>query len=119
MRPTGASRKHNLVSGKIYRELSLQLESRPCEAYINAMRVKSKEANSYHYPDLAIVCGAPEFEDTEFDTLLNPAVLNQPKHMNGGGKFALYRKIASLREYLLVAPDQPLIERYARAMSGC
>ena len=116
---TGASRKHNLVSGNIYRELSLQLKTRPCEAYINDMRVKSVAANSYHYPDIAIVCGAPEFEDTEFDTLLNPTVLIEvlspsTEAYDRGGKFALYRKIASLREYLLVAQDQPLIERYAR-----
>ena len=43
---TGASREHNLVSGNIYRDLSLQLKKRPCEAYINDMRVKAAEANS-------------------------------------------------------------------------
>ena len=31
-----------------------------------------------------------------------------------GSKFAHYRKIASLREYLLVSQDQPNIERYVR-----
>ena len=44
---TGASRKHNLVSGNIYRELSLQLKKRPCEVYIKDMRVKAARANSY------------------------------------------------------------------------
>src|SRR5450631_3556312 len=62
---TGASRKHNLVSGNIYRELSLQLKKRPCEAYINDMRVKAAQANSYHYPDIAVVCGTPQFEDEQ------------------------------------------------------
>ena len=31
-----------------------------------------------------------------------------------GSKFAHYRKITSLREYLLEAQDQPSIERYVR-----
>ena len=31
-----------------------------------------------------------------------------------GGKFAHYRKISTLREYLLVSQDQPSIERYVR-----
>lgn len=31
-----------------------------------------------------------------------------------GGKFAHYRKIVSLNEYLLVTQDQPIIERYQR-----
>ena len=116
---TGASRKHNLVSGNIYRELSLQLKKRPCEAYINDMRVKAAEASSYHYPDVAVVCGTPQFEDAQVDTLLNPTLLIEvlspsTEAYDRGSKFAHYRKIASLREYLLVAQDQPNIERYVR-----
>jgi Uma2 family endonuclease len=116
---TGASRKHNLVAGNIYRELSLQLKKRPCEAYINDMRVKAAEARSYHYPDIAVVCGTPQFEDAQLDTLLNPALLIEvlspsTEAYDRGGKFAHYRKIATLREYVLVAQDQPGIERYAR-----
>lgn len=116
---TGASRKHNLVSGNIYREISLRLKGRPCEAYVNDMRVKVAEARGYHYPDIAVVCGRAELEDEHGDTLLNPSVLIEvlspsTESYDRGGKFANYRKIASLREYLLVAQDQPRIERYLR-----
>jgi Uma2 family endonuclease len=116
---TGASRKHNLVSGNIYGELRNQLKGRPCEAYINDMRVKAAEARGYYYPDIAVVCGSPELEDEHGDTLLNPTVLIEvlspsTASYDRSGKFANYRKIASLREYLLVAQDQPRIERYAR-----
>jgi len=116
---TGASRVHNLVSGNIYRELSLQLKKRPCEAYINDMRVKAVEANSYHYPDIIVACGTPQFEDSQVDTLLNPTLLIEvlspsTEAYDRGGKFAHYRKIPTLREYLLVTQDQPTIERYVR-----
>ena len=116
---TGASRKHNLVSGNIYRELSLQLKKRPCEAYINDMRVKAAKAQGYHYPDIAVVCATPQFEDAHVDTLLNPTLLIEvlspsTEAFDRGGKFAHYRKIESLQEYLLVAQDQPSIERYLR-----
>jgi Uma2 family endonuclease len=116
---TGASRKHNLVSGNIYRELSLQLKSRPCEAYINDMRVKATETRSYHYPDIVVVCGTPAFEDAQVDTLLNPTLLIEvlspsTEAYDRGGKFAHYRKIPTLCEYLLVTQDQPSIERYVR-----
>ena len=61
---TGASRKHNLITFNIARELGIQLKKRPCEAYVNDMRVKAaREAHSYHYPDIAVACGAPQFED--------------------------------------------------------
>lgn len=116
---TGASRAHNLITVNIAGELRRQLKGRPCEAYINDMRVKAAKANSYHYPDIAVVCGTPEFEDTQVDTLLNPTLLIEvlspsTEAYDRGGKFAHYRKIASLREYLLVTQDQPGIERYLR-----
>ena len=116
---TGASRAHNLMTVNIGRELSLQLKNRPCEAYISDMRVKAANARSYHYPDIAVVCGKPEFEDAFVDTLLNPTLLVEilspsTEAYDRGGKFAHYRKIASLQEYLLVMQDQPSIERYLR-----
>ena len=115
----GATREHNLIGVNIAAELRSQLKSRPCEAYANDMRVKAAEAKGYHYPDLAVVCGKPEFEDSHGDTLLNPTVLveilsSSTEAYDRGGKFAAYRKIPSLREYLLVSQDQPLIERYAK-----
>jgi len=83
------------------------------------MRVKVAEAGSYHYPDIVVVCATPQFEDAHVDTLLNPTLLIEvlspsTEAYDRGGKFAHYRKIATLREYLLVAQDQPSIERYLR-----
>jgi Uma2 family endonuclease len=116
---TGASRKHNLITVNIAGELRNQLKKRPCEAYINDMRVKAAEARSYHYPDIVVVCGAPQFEDAHVDTLLNPTLLievlsTSTEAYDRGSKFAHYRKIPTLCEYLLVAQDQPSIERYVR-----
>lgn len=116
---TGASREHNLISVNIASELHRQLKNRPCEAYVNDMRVKAAKARSYHYPDIAVVCGKPEFEDAHVDTLLNPTLLievlsDSTEAYDRGGKFAHYRKIETLREYLLVMQDQPAIERYVR-----
>lgn len=120
---TGASREHNLIAFNIGRELGMQLKDRPCEAYIGDMRVKSVEARSYRYPDLAVVCGAPEFEDEAFDTLLNPTLLAEilstsTEASDRGAKFAEYRCIPSLREFLLVAQDRPRIERFVRYGDG-
>lgn len=116
---TGASREHNLITVNIARELGTQLKKRPCEAYINDMRVKAAEARSYHYPDIVVACGTPQFEDAHVDTLLNPTLLIEvlspsTEAYDRGGKFAHYRKIPTLQEYLLVAQDQPSIERYQR-----
>ena len=115
----GASREHNLIGVNIASELRTQLKDRPCETYANDMRVKAAEAKGYHYPDIVVVCGKPEFEDGHLDTLLNPTILveilsSSTEAYDRGGKFAAYRKIKSLHEYLLVSQEEPFIERYFR-----
>jgi Uma2 family endonuclease len=116
---TSSNRAHNLVTGNIGAELSQRLKKTSCEAYINDMRVKAAEARSYHYPDIVVACGTPQFEDAHVDTLLNPTLLIEvlspsTEAYDRGGKFAHYRKILTLQEYLLVSQDQPSIERYQR-----
>lgn len=119
----GASREHILITFNIGRSLGNQLADRPCEIYPSEMRVKPAAARSYRYPDIAVVCGPAEFEDQQSDTLLNPTVLIEvlspsTEASDRGEKFAEYRRISSLREYVLVAQDAPRIEHYARQGAG-
>ena len=83
------------------------------------MRVRVSATGLYTYPDALIVCGKPEFDDAEFDTLLNPLVLAEilsesTEKYDRGAKFAQYRKIPSLQEYVLIDQNQVLVERYVR-----
>src|SRR5919108_290049 len=115
----GASRAHNLIAGNVFAELRAQLRGRPCEAYINDMRVKVSQTGLYTYPDVAALCGEPQFEDAHLDTLLNPTVIvevlsESTEGYDRGEKFAHYRRLESLREYVLIAQDKVRIERYVR-----
>jgi Uma2 family endonuclease len=119
----GASREHILITFNIGRSLGNQLANRPCEIYPSDMRVKSAAARNYRYPDIAVVCGAAQFEDHRADTLLNPTLLVEvlspsTEASDRGEKFAEYMRIPSLREYLLVAQDRPRIDHYARQGAG-
>ena len=115
----GASREHNLIAVNTASELHVQLRERPCETYINDMRVKVDPAGLYTYPDVVVVCEEPRFEDDDLDTLLNPTVLIEilspsTEAYDRGEKFAHYRQLESLREYLLVAQNRGCVERYCR-----
>jgi Uma2 family endonuclease len=120
---SGASRRHNLIVLNLARELSLQLKSRPCEAYVADMRVKTADGVLYTYPDAVVVCGEPRFEDAEVDTLLSPTVILEVlsptiEAYDRGTKFEHYRTFDSLREYVLVAQDKARIEHFARQGDG-
>jgi Uma2 family endonuclease len=116
---SGASREHNLVAGNLYAELRGQLRGRPCEAYVSDMRVLVSPTGLYTYPDVTAVCGVPRFEDSEVDTLLNPNLIVEvlsplTEAYDRGKKFAHYRRLESLREYVMIAQDQVHVERYTR-----
>ena len=100
-------------------ELRQRLRGRDCEVYPGDMRVKVSPSGLYTYPDVAVVCGEPQFEDAELDTLLNPKVLIEvlspsTADYDRGGKFAQYRRLPSLQEYVLISQDRPLVEHYVR-----
>lgn len=116
---SGASRQHNLIAVNTSRELSQQLRQRECEVYQADMRVKISATGLYTYPDVTVACGKPEFEDAHVDTLLNPTVLVEvlspsTADYDRGGKFTHYRRLPSLREYVLISQDRPLVEHYVR-----
>ncbi len=115
----GASRVHNLLALNTASELRAQLRGRACEVYVNEMRVKVERTGMYTYPDVVGLCEEPRFEDTEVDTLLNPTVIIEvlspsTERYDRGEKFAHYRRLESLREYILIAQDIWRIEHYRR-----
>lgn len=116
---SGASRRHNLIAANISRELSSQLRGRPCESYISDMRVRVSETGLYTYPDVVAVCGDIRFADEQTDTLLNPTVIVEvlsasTEAYDRGDKFAHYRRLASLHDYVLVSQDAVRVEHYVR-----
>ena len=116
---SGASRAHNLITGNIFGELRNLLRGSGCETYANDMRVSTPATASYFYPDVVVVCEEPRFEDDVFDTLLNPIILvevlsSSTEAYDRGEKFAHYRQLTSLQEYVLVSQDQIRVEHYRR-----
>ena len=115
----GASEPHNLRVTNTVRELSIQLKGRDCRVYSNDMRVDLRERKLFAYPDVVVVCGEPQFADDRRDNLRNPVVIIEvlsqlTESYDRGLKFIKYRRIESLKEYVLVAQGGALIEHYVR-----
>ncbi len=120
---SGVSREHNLITGNVYRAISSQLQDRPCDVFIAAMRVKVCPTGLYTYPDVALACDEPQFEDDEVGTLLNPTLIVEvlspsTERYDRGKKFGHYQRIESLREYVLISQDAVLVERFTRQDEG-
>ena len=120
---SSVSREHSLVTGNLFWVLRTQLRDGPCEIHASDLRVKVSARGMYTYPDLVVVYGEAEFEDAQVDTLLNPTLIVEvlspsTEAYDRGAKFGYYRQLPSLREYLLVAQDQVLLEHFVREDGG-
>jgi Uma2 family endonuclease len=116
---SGASRWHNRITLDTATQLNNQLMGSECEVYASDMRVGIGEGVSYFYPDIAVTCDKPRFEDDAFDTLTNPQVIvevlsTSTESYDRGEKFARYRQLESLQEYILISQDRVMVEHYLR-----
>ncbi len=115
---TGGSVSHSLIIGNMIGSLYRQLEDKPsCSVLSSETRICCEQDKSYFYPDASVVCGDMEMEDDH--TLLNPIVIvevlsKSTEAFDRGSKFARYRRIPSLKEYILIAQSKQTIESFFR-----
>lgn len=119
---SGGSYTHAIIIGRLVRELGIALKGR-CEIAPNDLRVRVSPGGLYTYPDVIAVCGEPRFADGRKDTLLNPALIAEvlsPSTENHDRvlKWAQYRQIESLRDYVLVSQTEPRVEIFTRQPEG-
>ena len=119
----GASPAHNRLCFKLAGLLDGQLADSGCAGYSAGQKVRIKTADLNTYPDLTIVCGAPQYHPQEPLLLLNPRVIVEvlspsTEAWDRGGKWMCYQQLESLTDYLLVSQDRMQIEHYALESDG-
>ncbi len=103
---TGASFNHNLIAMNIASALHSALRDSSCFVFASDMKIQVEEDSHYAYPDVSVVCGDIEFVGNRDDIIANPVIIveilsQSTKNYDRGDKFNAYRKIRSLRDYIL------------------
>jgi len=120
---SGGTMEHSAVAANVISELRSGLLGRGCRVLTSDMRIKIPATGRYVYPDASVVCARPEFVDEKRDTLLNPRLIievlsDSTEAYDRGDKFAQYRSVASLEEYVLASQKEPKLEVFARQADG-
>lgn len=120
---SGGSLAHSLLPAGLTLAIGHQLRGKGCAVVTSDLRIRISPQGAFVYPDLAIVCGEPQLADDHRDILLNPAVVFEvlspsSEAYDRGHKFAEYRKIPSLREYVLVSQEEPRLDVFTRGEGG-
>ncbi|NLB14656.1 MAG: Uma2 family endonuclease [Gammaproteobacteria bacterium] len=114
---TGARQAHVMVALNVATLLKSHLRGKPCRAYISDMQLEVEAADAVYYPDVVVSCDPAD--------LLAERVLRRPTVVievlsdstaayDRGVKFAAYRKLSSLKEYVLIDPERRTLEIFRR-----
>ena len=113
----GASPSHTRLtknlSGMLYRALG----NGPCENLDQDVKVWVAARNRYYYPDATVSC-PPNFSDDENGVIDNPTIVVEvlspaTRNLDRGPKFADYRALASMRDFVLVESARRLVEVFS------
>jgi len=116
---SGGSPEHARLAMAIGGQLSAQLTGRRCAVYSSDLRVRVLATGLATYPDVTVICGKLETDPADAHGAVNPAVIIEvmspsTEKRDREAKYAHYRRIPSLRAYVLVSQDEPLVEVFTR-----
>jgi Uma2 family endonuclease len=119
----GGTIEHGRLAANISRELGNALRGRRCAVYSSDVRVRIRATGRATYPNVSVACGHAERDAEDDDALINPVVLvevlsDSTEKDDRGEKFGHYRRIPSLRHYVLVSQHEPRIDYFTKTESG-
>lgn len=118
----GARNVHNTIATNALGHLYGQLRGRPCRPFNSDTKVRVQLASHtrFYYPDAMIVCAPSPAEATYQDhpVVIVEVVSEGTRRLDEVEKREAYLAIPSLRAYLLVEQDAPLVRVYRRVDQG-
>jgi Uma2 family endonuclease len=119
----GGTPVHAALQQAVPSLLFAQLRTGNCRAHGADLRVRVVATGLATYPDVTIVCGPREVDPDDANSVVNPTLLVEvlspsTEGYDRGEKFAHYRRVPSLRQYVLVSPDTPRVEVWTRDDAG-
>ena len=104
---TGGRRSHGCVTANLVRHLGNMLEGKPCRVFSESMKIQIAD-DTILYPDVFVTCDQQDLQtDIIFraPTLIIEVLSPSTQGYDRSQKFALYRRLHSLKEYVLIDPD--------------
>ncbi len=112
----GGRRIHECVISNLAYRLRSHLEGSACQVFVAGMKLQLAE-DTVLYPDVLVTC---DRDDLRADLAMRSPKLvievlsPSTQAYDRSQKFALYRRLASLKEYLLIDPETQRVEGFRR-----
>lgn len=120
---TGGTPNHNRITVNLCTLLRFALKRQPYDVFVTDQRLWIPEADRYTYPDLMVTRDPLELQAGRRDTVMNPLLIAEvlsrsTGQYDKGEKFAAYRTIGTVQEYLTIDQYQLQVEHYLRVDRG-
>jgi Uma2 family endonuclease len=115
----GGEDRHASVALNVAMALREHLRGTPCRVYMADVRVQTDEA--FFYPDVFVTCSNADAQDRlrkREPSLIVEVLSPSTAAYDAGAKFAHYRAIASLQEYLLIDIERRSADLFRKTADG-
>jgi Uma2 family endonuclease len=117
----GGSINHSMISSNVFYSLESEIRksNKKCRTFGSDTKVGIETRNSYLYPDIMVICGKIDKSKTEAEAIVNPSLVVEvlsrgTSDYDRSEKFDKYRSLGSLKEYVLVNQEKPIVEIFER-----
>jgi Uma2 family endonuclease len=119
---TGGTLNHNTIISNFIALLKNHLRGSGCFVFSENVKTRVAERNAFYYPDLAVTCDDRDRPSNalyiEHPCLIIEVLSPSTARFDRTEKFADYRTIPSLTEYVLVSTDRQAVEVFQRSDRG-
>ena len=117
----GATEEHATIAGNLFALLRTQVRGGPCRVYIADMKLRVDAADAFYYPDVFVTCDPRDVGESlakRHPSLICEVLSESTEAYDRGGKFAAYRTLDCLNEYLLIDSRRRSVEVFRRQPDG-
>ena len=119
----GGTTNHNEICLNLVAHLKFGLKKQNYRVYIGDVRLWIPRYRIYTYPDVMVIKGEPVYADRGTTTVTNPILIAEvlsksTQNYDQGDKFAYYRSIPEMEEYILISQKQHQIMQYSKTEAG-
>ena len=110
---TGGTIPHTTIALNLASALKSHLRGSGCRAYMADAKVGISEDGPFHYPDVVVSCDERDRQAIKFiqyPCLIVEVLSPSTEGYDRGGKFGHYRRIQTLREYVLIDAEKVSVE---------
>lgn len=117
----GASSAHVTIAGNVFFLLKAHLRGSNCRVFISALKVRIERLNIFYYPDVIVTCDEKDRELNYYKKapqIIIEILSESSESFDRGDKFADYRTLESLQEYVLISQRTKRVDLFTRKNSN-